>query len=60
MKFNEIPYSRPAIEKFEADFTQLLTSFNSAKDFKSQQTAFKALYNAVYPAASGTVVSFVV
>ncbi|MEZ5007718.1 MAG: M3 family oligoendopeptidase [Chitinophagales bacterium] len=44
MKFNEIPYSRPAIEKFEADFTQLLTSFNSAKDFKSQQTAFKALY----------------
>jgi len=44
MKFNEIPYQRPAYEAFEAEFKTLLRKLEHAETFEEQDAAFIDLY----------------
>ncbi len=44
MKFSEIPYVRPSISGYEADFTSILEKFEQASSFDEQDHAFRQLY----------------
>ncbi len=43
MKFSEIPYKRPVMEEYEADYTKLLTQFKEANSFEEQDATLSQI-----------------
>ncbi len=44
MKFGEIPYKRPVIDEYEANYTRLLSQFKEADSFEEQDVALRQIY----------------